>query len=222
MNALPRFDSTGGFTAVYDRLAPIYDLIYGVTLHHGRRVAMARLAPQPGETFLEIGVGTGLSAAAYPASCRAVAIDVSSAMIARARARLHRRRIGHVTLCRMDAAQLAFADDTFDGVYAAYVLNAVSDPVRVAREMLRVCRPSGRLVIVNHFESDAGSVLDGMMDRLAPHVGFSWRLDLRTFLHDAGLRPRSIEQANIPRISSVIVCGKPKQGSISPYEHHDF
>ena len=79
--------------------------------------------------------------------------------------------------------------------------------------MLRVCRPSGRLVIVNHFESDASSVLDSMMDRLAPHVGFSWRLDLDTFLHDAGLRPRSIEQANIPRISSVIVCGK------QPREH---
>jgi hypothetical protein len=52
--------------AIYERLAPVYDLIYGVTLDHGRRHAMTRLAPSWGESILEIGVGTGLSAVQYP------------------------------------------------------------------------------------------------------------------------------------------------------------
>jgi len=208
VSAPSQLGSSERITAVYDRLAPIYDLIYGVTLNHGRRLAMARLAPRRGESILEIGVGTGLSAVTYPRGCRAVAIDVSCAMLGRARVRLRRRRIEHVALCRMDAARLAFSDDTFDAVYAAYVMNVVPDPVRVAREMLRVCRPSGRLVILNHFGNEPGSVLDGVMDRLAPRVGFRWRLDLPTLLRDAGLVVRSIERANIPRVSSVVVCRK--------------
>lgn len=203
-------------TALYDRLAPIYDLIYGVTLDHGRRLAMARLAPHPGETILEIGVGTGLSAVKYPAGCRAIAIDVSGAMIDRARARLRRRRIAHVALCRMDAAQLAFPDGAFDAVYAPYVMNVVPDPVRVAREMVRVCRPSGRLVIVNRFGQNERSLLGGVMDRLAPRVGFTWRLDLATFLRESNLIARSIEPANVPRFTTVVVCGK------RPFLEDDF
>jgi phosphatidylethanolamine/phosphatidyl-N-methylethanolamine N-methyltransferase len=66
--------------AVYERLAPIYDLIYGITLAPGRRHAMGRLAPGPGELILEIGVGTGLSAVRYPLGCRVVAIDLSAHM----------------------------------------------------------------------------------------------------------------------------------------------
>jgi hypothetical protein len=42
--------------AIYQRLAPIYDFIYGVTLEHGRRRAMSSLAPRAGETILEVGV----------------------------------------------------------------------------------------------------------------------------------------------------------------------
>jgi len=216
-----RLRSSGGIGALWDRLAPVYDLVYGVTLDHGRRLAMARLAPHPGETILEIGVGTGFSVVRYPQGCRAIAIDLSGAMIERARARLRRRRITHVALCRMDAADLAFPDNAFDAVYASYVMNVVPDPVRVAREMLRVCRPSGRLVIVNHFERDARSILDGVMNHVAPRVGFTWRLNLRTLLRDAGLVARSIEHANIPRISSVVVCGKRPVMEHTRHEHID-
>src|SRR5215467_15438851 len=125
--------------------------MYGVALEHGRRQAMSRLAPESGESVLEVGVGTGLSALRYPAACRVTAIDISEAMLERAKQRLERRRIEHVSLCRMDVARLAFPDETFDAVYAPYVLNVVPDPVEAAREMLRVCRPCGRVVLLNHF-----------------------------------------------------------------------
>src|SRR5215510_8291245 len=73
---------------IYQRLAPVYDLIYGVTLAPGRRHALTRLAPGHGESILEIGVGTGLSAVEYPRDCRVVAIDLSAAMLERAKVRL--------------------------------------------------------------------------------------------------------------------------------------
>src|SRR5262245_22830908 len=132
--------------ATYERLAPVYDFIYGVLLEQGRKLAKARLAARAGESILEVGVGTGLSTLNYPRGCRVVGIDLSAPMLDRARVRLARRAPGRVQLCRMDAEHLAFADGRFDAVYAPYVLNVVPDPVAVAHEMLRVCRPNGRLV----------------------------------------------------------------------------
>ena len=196
--------------AIYRRLAPVYDLVYGFALEHGRRQAMTRLAPACGESVLEVGVGTGLSALRYPGHCRVVAIDISDAMLERARQRLTRRNVGHVALCRMDVMRLAFPDDSFDAVYAPYVINVVSDPVRAAREMLRVCRPGGRLVLLNHFrEIREGDSVGRFLGRVASHAGgANWNLDLRTLLDGAGLTPVSIDRVNVPRVSSVVLCRK--------------
>jgi len=198
-------------TIVYERLAPLYDVIYGALLEPGRRRAVARLAPRPGERILEVGVGTGFGLRRYPAGCRVVAIDLSEPMIARARARLVRQRLEHVALCRMDAARLAFCDGQFDAVYAPYLINVVPDPVRVAREMLRVCRTGGRLVLLNHFDRVDGD--RDAVDRLVGHVavrvsGVNWHLDFHDFLRATGLAPRSVEAVNIPRVSSVVLCHK--------------
>ena len=193
---------------LYQRLAPVYDLIYGVTLAPGRRHAMARLAPERGETILEVGVGTGLSAITYPLGCRVIAIDISPPMLRRARARLARRGVGHVALCRMDATRLAFPDEQFDAIYAPYVVNVVPDPVIAAREMARVCRKRGRIVFLNHFAytRDDRPPVDRVCGHFASRIGVNWHLDLGALLEGAGLVARSIEPVNVPRVSSVVVC----------------
>jgi phosphatidylethanolamine/phosphatidyl-N-methylethanolamine N-methyltransferase len=203
--------------AIYERLAPIYDLIYGITLAHGRREAMTRLSPERGESILEVGVGTGLSATAYPAGCRVVAIDLSPHMIGRAQARLAKRGIRHVYLCRMDAARLAFADGYFDAVYAPYVMNVVPDPVRVMREMLRVCRPSGRLVLLNHFRRRGKKRLglESLLGLMASKAGVNWDIDLQALLRAAGLTAQSVDRVNVPRVSSVVVCQKTARHTLS-------
>jgi len=195
--------------ATYTRLAPIYDMIYGALLHHGRLSAIARLAPARGESILEVGVGTGLSALHYPAACRVVAIDLSAPMLERARERLDRRRRRNVRLCRMDAGRLAFADAQFDAVYAPYVLNVVPDPVAVAKEMRRVCRPGGRVVLLNHFHHAAASrdALNRVIGRLAVRIsGVNWHLDLEPLLRATKLVAESVEPVNVPPVSSVVVC----------------
>jgi phosphatidylethanolamine/phosphatidyl-N-methylethanolamine N-methyltransferase len=196
----------------YARLAPLYDFMYGVGLHHGRVRALKRMALQPGESVLEIGVGTGLSAVQYPRTCPVIAIDLSAPMLTRAKSRLQRRHITHVTLCRMDASRLAFRDGHFDVVYAPYLINVVPDPIEVAREMIRVCRRNGRLVFLNHFhdKSKAASALDRTVGRVATTVtGVSWDLDLETFLERCGLAAVSVDRVNVPRVSSVVVCRRP-------------
>jgi phosphatidylethanolamine/phosphatidyl-N-methylethanolamine N-methyltransferase len=170
---------------------------------------MVRLAPASGEHVLEVGVGTGLSAMDYPPGCRVAAIDLSGAMIERAHFRLVRGGVRHVALARMDAAHLAFPDQCFDAIYAAYVMNVVPDPIQVTREMLRVCRPRGRVVLLNHFQ-EAGTVsapMNRLLGRFAAYAGgVNWNLDLRSFLGQTGLRLLSIDHVNVPRVSSVIVC----------------
>src|SRR5262249_26691396 len=195
--------------AVYERLAPFYDVIYGVLLDHGRRSAIERLAPEPRRAILEVGVGTALSALRYPPDCQVTAIDLSAPMLQRARARLERRGCGHVRLCRMDAARLAFADARFDAVYAPYVLNVVPDPVAVAREMLRVCRPDGRLVLLNHFDHALvpRRAINRFVGRLAVRIsGVDWHLDLERFLAATRLVAVSVEPVNVPPVSTVVVC----------------
>src|SRR5262249_34805520 len=195
--------------AVYQRLAPVYDVIYGALLHPGRKSAIARLAPMAGESILEVGVGTGLSALRYPPTCRVAAIDVSAPMLERARVRLERRGCRHVRLCRMDAERLAFRDRQFHAVYAPYVLNVVPDPIAVVREMLRVCRPDARLVLLNHFDHAAcpRPLWMRAAGRLAVWIsGADWHLNLDRVLAATALTAESIEPVNLPPVSSVVVC----------------
>src|SRR5262249_38748834 len=150
----------------------------------------------------------GLSALHYPRSCRVVAIDLSAPMLERAKSRLERRQCGHVRLCRMDASHLAFGDAEFDAVYAPYVLNVVPDPVSVVREMLRVCRRDGRLVLLNHFDhaAEPRHAVNRFVGRLAVRIsGVDWHLDLETLLAAAKLVAVSIEAVNLPPVSSVVV-----------------
>jgi phosphatidylethanolamine/phosphatidyl-N-methylethanolamine N-methyltransferase len=72
----------------------------------------------------------------------------------------------------MDAARLGFSDAQFDAVYAPYLINVVPDPVRVAQEMLRVCRPGGRIVLLNHFAGIDGPrvALNRVLGRMATMV----------------------------------------------------
>ena len=197
--------------AIYSDLAPLYDVIYGALLHHGRRAAINRLEPKWGESILEIGVGTGLSAVHYPAGCSVTAIDLSAHMLRRAQTRLTRRGCRHVRLCQMDAGRLGFADAQFDAVYAPYVLNVVSDPVAVLHEMLRVCRADGRLVLLNHFEhvSIRRHVWSRLAGGLAARIsGVDWHLDLERLLRETGLTAVSVEPVNLPPVSAVVVCRK--------------
>jgi phosphatidylethanolamine/phosphatidyl-N-methylethanolamine N-methyltransferase len=195
---------------VYEKLASVYDLIFGPTLHPGRLVARDRMGITVGERILEVGVGTGINASLYPRNCQITGIDLSSSMLDKARERVAREGLRHVRLIEMDAARLTFADDSFDIVYAPYLISVVPDPVQVAREMRRVCRPGGRIIFLNHFLSPNPvlSRLERMISPMTIHIGFKADLDLPAFLAQADLRPVSIEKVNFPKIWSLVTAVK--------------
>ena len=195
---------------VYEKLASTYDLFFGPTLHPGRLVARDRMGIRPGDHILEVGVGTGINASLYPANCQITGIDLSTSMLDKARQKVKRDGLRNVRLLEMDAAKTTFADDTFDIVYAPYLISVVPDPVTVAREMRRICKPGGKIIILNHFRS-ANAILSRVERSISPltvHIGFKSDLDLPAFLAQAELRPESIEKVNVPKIWSLVTCIK--------------
>jgi phosphatidylethanolamine/phosphatidyl-N-methylethanolamine N-methyltransferase len=196
--------------AVYDKLSIVYDLTFGPTLHPGRLQAIQRMNIQPGERVLEVGVGTGINLALYPREAAVTGIDFTAAMLEKARERAARKGAAPVRLLQMDAADLKFADDSFDIVYAPYLISVVPDPVKVAQEMSRVCRPGGRIIFLNHFLSP--NLLLSRIERLISpatiHIGFKSDVDLPAFLAQAGVKPVSIEKVNWPKIWSLVTCVK--------------
>jgi phosphatidylethanolamine/phosphatidyl-N-methylethanolamine N-methyltransferase len=195
---------------VYDKLAKVYDLFFGPTLHPGRLQAIDRMNIQAGERVLEVGVGTGINLSLYPREADVTGIDFSSSMLEKARERAARPDAAPVRLLQMDAAAMRFADDAYDIVYAPYLISVVPDPVKVAQEMRRVCRPGGRIIFLNHFLSP-NPILSRIERLISPatiHIGFKSDLDLPAFLAQAGLEPVSIEKVNWPRIWSLVTCVK--------------
>jgi phosphatidylethanolamine/phosphatidyl-N-methylethanolamine N-methyltransferase len=195
---------------VYEKLARVYDWTFGPTLHPGRVQAIQKMGIEPGDRVLEVGVGTAINAALYPRNCFVTGVDMSAKMLAKARERVARKGLRNIRLLEMDAAAMKFVDDSFDLVYAPYLISVVPDPVAVAREMYRVCRPGGRVVVLNHFRSP-NPVLASIERAISPftvHIGFKSDLDLPAFLAQAELTPVSIEKVNVPRIWSLVTCIK--------------
>ena len=194
----------------YDRLASVYDYAFGITLHPGRLRALEKMKIEAGTEILEVGVGTGYGVTLYPESCHVTGIDLSPSMLKKAHERVKKKSLKNVKLFEMDASRLEFSNDQFDIVYAPYVMSVVPDPIQVAHEMWRVCRPGGEVVFLNHFRSEnmIFSRFDKLISPLTIHVGFKADLDLSTFLLQTGLKPKWVEKVNYPPIWTLVICEK--------------
>jgi phosphatidylethanolamine/phosphatidyl-N-methylethanolamine N-methyltransferase len=157
---------------VYEKMASVYDLFFGLPLHHGRAKAIRRMAIKPDDQVLEVGVGTGISLPLYPRKCSLTAIDLSEGMLERARTRVIQYNLRNVRLIQMDATELKFPDNSFDIVFAPYFISCVPDPLAVTREMRRVCKRGGRLVFLNHFLAMVRR-RSGVQSRRWVHLGSS-------------------------------------------------
>ena len=163
---------------VYSSYAGVYDRVFGRVFQDSREAVVRNLKVEPGERVLEVGVGTGLCLPLYPRECDITAIDVSQAMLDKAAARVRELELTNVRLMKMDAGEMEFADDSFDLVIAAYVVTAVPDHRKLLREMVRVSRRGGRLIMLNHFTQDSPIVaaVEKAISPICTRIGF--RTDL--------------------------------------------
>ncbi|WP_083555980.1 class I SAM-dependent methyltransferase [Hyphomicrobium sp. NDB2Meth4] len=159
----------------YRRWAPVYDYTFGLVAGESRRHAVQVLNQRQGR-ILEVGVGTGLSLPDYKRHLEVVGIDLSPEMLEKARERVNEEKLDHVTgLHEMDASDLKFADGSFDIVVAMFVMTVVPDPEKVMRELSRVVKPGGEVMLVNHFSQREG-VRGWVERRMAPFADkIGWR-----------------------------------------------
>jgi phosphatidylethanolamine/phosphatidyl-N-methylethanolamine N-methyltransferase len=166
-------------TRAYARWAPIYDLVFGPVFERGRKATIAA-AERIGGRILEVGVGTGLSLPEYRWTNRLTGVDLSTPMLRRAKARVAEHRLTNVDgLAVMDAQHLGFQDAVFDVVVAQYVITAVPDPEATLDEFVRVLKPGGEIILVNHIGAEAGlrAAFERWVAPLARRLG--WRPELR-------------------------------------------
>jgi len=146
----------GAVEKAYDRWAPVYDLVFGPVFERGRRAAILA-AERVGGRILEVGVGTGISLPDYSRATRIVGVDISEAMLEKARERVVEQNLDHVEAIEvMDAERLKFPDDSFDVVVAQYVVTAVPNPEAALDEFARVLKPGGEIVILTRVGAETG------------------------------------------------------------------
>ncbi|MDB5567273.1 MAG: phosphatidyl-N-methylethanolamine N-methyltransferase / phosphatidylethanolamine N-methyltransferase [Tardiphaga sp.] len=146
-----------GVAKAYGLWAPIYDIVFGKVFDPGRQATIIE-ADKIGGRILDVGVGTGLSLIDYSRSTKICGVDISEPMLRKAHQRVQALNLTNVeALAVMDAKNLAFADGYFDAVVAQYVITAVPDPEATLDDFIRVLKPGGELILVNHIGAESGS-----------------------------------------------------------------
>ena len=153
----------------YDRLAFAYDVLEAplerLRFAGWRKRLRNRIA---GPAALEVGVGTGKNFPYYPSGVQVVGIDLSPHMLMRARRKASKLDL-NVDLREMDVQSLDFPDHCFETVFATFVFCSVPDPVAGLRELRRVCKPAGRLLLLEHMRPK-NAALGLIFDVLNPFV----------------------------------------------------
>jgi len=141
----------------YRRWAGIYDTVFGGISRPARMRAVAAINALPPGRVLEVGVGTGLALPHYRPEISVVGVDLSAEMLAKAREKVAAERLHNVeSLLEMDAQALEFPDASFDSAVGMFVASVVPDAASMLRELVRVVRPGGTILFVNHFRAEGG------------------------------------------------------------------
>ena len=203
----------------YALWAPVYDLVFGAVFERGRRAATVA-AERVGGRILEVGVGTGISLPGYSPQNRIIGIDLSEAMLRKARRRVAELALTNVEKLEvMDAEHLSFADASFDVVVATHVISTVPNPEAALDECARTLRPGGEMILLSRIGADAG--LRHLIERLLQPIvcRLGWRAEFRwdRFVHwtERHTDMRLIERRPMPPFGhfSLLRFGKFEQGA---------
>jgi phosphatidylethanolamine/phosphatidyl-N-methylethanolamine N-methyltransferase len=183
----------------YKFYAPAYDFVFDWIFHPGREQAMRLLDIKRNDHVLEVGIGTGLNLPLYPTHCHITGIDLSEEMLEKAQDKIIELGLISVTLKVMDATVMDFGDSEFDSAVATYTISAVPDPVGVLREMRRVVKPGGSIVLLNHFRSERRVVgrLEDLVSPVCTRLGWKSNLPFEPLLKQVGLIPDISTKVNL-------------------------
>ena len=195
---------------VYSDFARFYDFFFGRVFVDREHEVIESLNLRPGNRVLEVGVGTGIALDAYPPYAHIVAIDPSADMLERAKKRVAENGWGHIELKQGDALNLDFPDNSFDYVTSFHVLTVVPDPYRMLSEMVRVCKPGGKIAITTHFQSANPLVaaLNTIVNPITRQLGWTTRLRKQDVLKGHPITLERNKKASPWSVHTVIIARK--------------
>ncbi|GAB4417955.1 MAG: class I SAM-dependent methyltransferase [Anaerolineales bacterium] len=193
----------------YQRLSAFYNLMEALAekrYHPWRKRLWSQVN---GVDVIEVGVGTGKNIPYYPADAHVTGIDLTPGMLEHARRKAKTLGLdARVDLQIGDAQALDFPDNSFDTALATFVFCSVPDPVLGLREMKRVVKPDGKILLLEHMRS-MNPILGKLMDWLNPIVvrvmGANINRHTEENIHKAGLEIEQVEHLDAVGIFRLIV-----------------
>jgi phosphatidylethanolamine/phosphatidyl-N-methylethanolamine N-methyltransferase len=195
---------------VYSDLARFYDFFFGRVFVDREHEVIESLNLRPGNQVLEVGVGTGIALDAYPPYAHIVAIDPSAAMLKHAAEKVKEHDLKNIELKIGDALNLDFPDNSFDFVTSFHVLTVVPDPYRMMSEMVRVCKPGGRIAMTTHFQSanPIVALANNIVNPVTKLLGWSTRLRKQDVLKGHPITLERNAKASRVSVHTVIIARK--------------
>jgi len=195
---------------IYYDFAHIYDATFGRAFVDHEHEAIESLNLRPGQRVLEVGVGTGMSLDGYPPYVHVIGIDPSESMLWHAIEKIRQSNWKHIEVKQGDALALDYPDSSFDDVLSFHVISVVPDPIKMMREMVRVCKPGGRVVVINHFTNPNPIIyfFNTVINPITKVMGWTTRLRARDILDGQNVTVEVFRPAARFSLHSLIVARK--------------
>ena len=195
---------------IYKLYAPIYDRFMAPSFSDGHSKMYQPLNLKSEDHILEVGVGTGISLTNIPDFVKVDAIDYSEPMLVKARKRQEKGDFAaQINFQQMDAHVLEFETNQFDHSVVAHTLAVVAEPEVVLKEIIRVTKPSGLIVIVNHYKDKKG-IIGALWNPFRKRLGLGKHVDFKQVIEKCGLELLSEERVNrFTTHSKILVCKVP-------------
>jgi len=206
-------------SAKYDRFARWYDWLEGILNVLGLSRLRRMLVAKASGKILEVAVGTGKNLPYYPHKCRIIAVDLSGEMLNIAQKRPAKLSM-NASFLLADAEALPFSDESFDTVVSSLSMCTFPNPVAALKEMARVCRPEGKVLLLEHGRSDRewlGRWQDRHADQFAKPLGCHWNREPLELVGQTGLKVYRAKRnffGIFQQIESLKVAPQPESGEL--------